>query len=335
MVQLGVFVGENNWTFFKDIYEEMSTCFETRVFKRREFHTPLYSGKLNHLVFSRDIQELLNHCDVCFFEWASDLLAAASHMSKRCRIITRLHSFELYEWAPRINWNNVDKIVVLSQAMRSMFVELYPEQAQKLVIIHNGCSLDRFNFFPDKDFTFTLGMLSTITPIKRIYEVVLMLNELVNLGYPATLRIAGNPDNDERYAVAIQRLVKKLNLQDHVFFDGFIHDTPAWLQKIDVLISNSYWEGQQTALIEALASGCYCLAHFWNGVDEMLPPDHIYVTENELMKKIISYAQLPELKKTALRSQMRTCAQEMFDINSTKEKIFQVIKQEHAQYGSI
>lgn len=331
MVNLGVFVGEDNWTFFRDIHTELGERFDTHVFKRRHIALRAFSGRVNHWLFSRDVRRFLNRSDVCFFEWAGDLLAYASLLPRRSRVITRLHSFELFEWAPRINWQNVDRIIVLSEAMRAMFSGMYPAHAQKLVVIHNGCALDRFVVPADKKFTFTLGMLNTITPIKRIYEVVLMLHALVRQGYPATLRIAGNPDNDRRYAEAITRIVGKLNLQDRVFFDGFVSDTPAWLQAIDVFISNSYWEGQQTAMIEALATGCYCLAHDWNGADEMLPPDHIYLTENELMEKIISYSKLSEGERRAMMVRMRLCAEENFDIKSTKHGIVRLIEEEHAR----
>lgn len=334
MLKLGIFVGEDNWTFFSEIHSYLSTRFETRVFKRKIYNIPILHGRLNRWRYSRDIQHLLMDNDVCFFEWASDLLAVASRMPRRNRVIARLHSFELFEWAPRIDWENVDRIVVLSEAMRAMFAMMYPTHSHKLVVIHNGCALDRFFFADEKKFTFTLGMLNTITPIKRIYEVVLMLHSLVRQGYPVTLRIAGNPDNDERYFAAITRIIEVLKLQDRISFDGFVHDTPAWLKDIDIFISNSYWEGQQTALIEALATGCYCLSHHWKGADEMLPPDNLYITENELMKKIISYSKLSEAERRFLRVEMRMRAKAEFDINRTKQGIAELIEEEYALLSS-
>lgn len=330
MPKLGIFVGEDNWTFFRDIHTYLSSCFETRVFRQKIYNIPILYGKMNRWKYSRDIKHLLMHNDVCFFEWASDLLAVASRMPRRSRVITRLHSFELFEWAPRIEWENVDRIVVLSEAMRAAFAKMYPAHSHKLIVIHNGCALDRFVYTDEKKFTFTLGMLNTITPIKRIYEIVLMLHSLVHQGYPATLRIAGNPDYDGRYFAAITRITEMLDLQNRIFFDGFIHNTPAWLKDIDIFISNSYWEGQQTALIEALATGCYCLAHCWNGADEMLPLDNLYTTENELIKKVISYSKLSESERKTLRREMRTRAETEFDINNTKQGIAKLIEEENA-----
>ena len=328
MLKLGIFVGENNWAFFHEIYEDLSIHYSTDVFKPRTYYVPLLHGRVNEWAFQHGIRYMLNNRDVCFFEWASNLLATASHLPKKAKIVTRLHSFEIYDWAPHINWKNVDWIIVLSQAMGRMFADLYPEHAEKLVIIRNGCSLDKFCFFPKREFTFTLGMLSAITPIKRTYEVVLILDALIKKGYPAVLRIAGAPEGDERYVTAIYKLVEKLGLENRIIFDGFVLDTPAWLKNVDIFISNSYWEGQQTALIEAMASGCYCLAHCWNGADEMLPSDNIYLHDNELLEKIAAYAQLNTEQQFDLQVLMRSTAEERFDINSVKENIIGLIEAE-------
>ncbi len=269
---------------------------------------------------------MLRKNDVCFFEWASELLAVASHLPKRCKIVTRLHSFELYEWAPKVNWEVVDSVVFVSQAMRSRFVELYPEQSHKTEVIYNGVRLDIFQPAPAMEFSFRLGMLCNIVPIKRIYEVVLVLGELRALGYPATLHIGGEPKDDIRYAQSIYRLVEELNLQDSVKFDGYIDDPAAWLQEIDIFISNSYWEGQQVALLEAMASSCYCLSHFWSGVEEILPPENIYITETQLKDLIIQYADLKDFEKVTLQQQLRNITVSKFDIEGTKRELQMVIK---------
>jgi glycosyltransferase involved in cell wall biosynthesis len=325
MRKLGIFVGENNWTFFNEIFEDLSTHYTTTVFKPRIYNVPLLRGRLNGWAYRRGIQSILNSTDVCFFEWASDLLAVASHSQKKSKIVTRLHSFELYEWGPKINWDYVDKIIVLSEAMKRNFVELYQDQIRKIEIIHNGQSLTRFQSAETKRFTFTIGILGHIAPIKRVYEAILMIYDLVRDGYPALLRIGGNPADDYRYYVAVQNLVRRLDLQNHVIFDGFIEDTPGWLQTIDIYISNSYWEGQQVALLEAMASGCYCLAHFWSGAEEMLPVENLFVTNDELRIKIGAYSMKTDLERINLRNLLRTLAVERFDIEQTRVQIRRLV----------
>jgi glycosyltransferase involved in cell wall biosynthesis len=117
----------------------------------------------------------------------------------------------------------------VSQAMQQQFIDLYPDHEHKTTVVYNGRSLAAFKPFARTEFDFTIGMLCNITPIKRIYEVVLMLSELRAKGYDARLRIAGKAEhpNDLRYAAAIHRLVDTLGLHSHVKFDDYVTDTPA------------------------------------------------------------------------------------------------------------
>jgi glycosyltransferase involved in cell wall biosynthesis len=168
-------------------------------------------------------------------------------------------------------------------------------------------------------------MLCSIVPIKRVYEVVLMLSELKNRGFDARLNIAGSPQGDYRYAAAIYNLVERLGLQGSITFDGYVTDTPRWLKNIDILISNSYWEGQTVALLEGMASGCFCLSHHWQGAEEMLPADHLYFTESELLGKIIEYARMKPEEQQRQGQYLREIACRKFDIEKTKVRIRQIL----------
>lgn len=269
---------------------------------------------------------MLQRNDVCFFEWASELLMMASQMPKRCKIIARLHSFELYEWAPKIKWDAVDKIILVSKAMQQLFIGLYPEQSSKTEVIYNGRSLDLFCPPEQRNALLKIGMLGRISPVKRVYEVILMFYSVLQQGHNTELHLAGEPSNDYRYFVAIQRLIENLGLRDRVFFDGYRKDANVWLRNIDIYISNSYWEGQQVALLEAMASGCYCLSHTWAGAEEMLPENHLFTTEKELSDKVIEYIKMPECERTRNQIALRKLAVEKFDIEDTKRRIRHVIE---------
>jgi glycosyltransferase involved in cell wall biosynthesis len=328
MTKLGVLVGEDeNWTFFKEIFEDLDSLYPTQVYKGRTYNLPLLSGRLNRWAFHEGIRSILHDNDICFFEWASELLMYASQMSKHCPIVTRLHSFELYDWAPKINWDHVDRVILVSEAMRQKFIDLYPDHAHKTRVIYNGKPLDKFKPPSQRIFNFNLGMLCNIHPVKRVYEVVLMLYNLKQQGYEACLHIAGKPHGDLRYVVAVHRLVEKLNLRDDVIFYDYVATPQAWLEKIDIFISNSYWEGHQVALVEAMATSCYCLSHFWDGAEEVVPPENLYATEVELEQKIIEYANQPEQEKRQHQVQMRAIACEKFDINQTISQIRQVVEE--------
>ena len=89
MSRLGVFVGENeNWTFFRHIFNDLRKCFEVEVFQQRTFRTPLLYGRLNRWFYRHGLRTVLRRSDVACFEWASELLATASHMRNFCPIVT-------------------------------------------------------------------------------------------------------------------------------------------------------------------------------------------------------------------------------------------------------
>lgn len=327
MAKLGILVGEERWSFFREIHDELAQHHATTIFQRKLYKVPLFHNKINATVYFRGLRRMLQQNDLCFFEWASDLLMHASKFPKTCKIVTRLHSFELFEWAASIDWDKVDKVILVSEAMRQHFSAYYPQHAHKAVVVFNGRPLDAFRPVSRGPFQFNLGMTCSISPIKRVYETVLMFHGLRAAGHDAKLYIAGEPAGDYRYALAVERLVKQLGLQAHVILEGQVNDMPTWLQKIDLFISNSFWEGQQVALLEAMAAGCYCLSHFWDGAEEMVPTANLFITESELQQKIVAYAALPEREKLHLQTQLRTLACERFDINQTKRQVCQVVEE--------
>lgn len=329
VIRLGLLVGEDHWSFFREITEDLQKHYQVEIFQRKQYNTPFFRDRINRWAFQSGLRAIMQRNQLCFFEWASELLAHASWMPKRCMIVTRLHSFELYECAPKINWDAVDQIILVSHAMQEMFIKRYPKQAHKTVVIYNGRSLEKFVPPAHKQFQFNLGMLCYIAPIKRVYETVLMLSTLRERGYDARLYIAGR-EEDQRYTAATRRLVEMLGLQNAVIFEDHVAAPERWLQKIDIFISNSFWEGQQVALLEAMASGCYCLSHHWAGAEEMLPQDNLFIAEADLQEKIINYSKLPDEAKECIQLQLRNLACEKFDIARTKMEIRQIIEQQAA-----
>ena len=59
-------------------------------------------------------------------------------------IVTRLHSYELYAWAPEVNWDHVDKVILVSQAMKGKFDDLYPAHAHKTEVVYSASSIEKF-----------------------------------------------------------------------------------------------------------------------------------------------------------------------------------------------
>lgn len=306
-MKLGI-VYDGLQNFLEELREDWRAHFETSVYAFQPVKLPIASGRINPMLYRRSLGQFLNRNDVVFFEWAGENLVAASRMPHRAAIIARLHSGELFNQARLVDWNRVDWIVLISNAMQRKFNEMYPGHEAKTVVLPAGKSLTRFApvLHP---FGGKIAMLGHIIPVKRVYDMVLTMAELRDRGYDFTLYVGGQPKDDyinQRYYASVLGAVKKLGLSERVFFDGWV-DPSAWLPDKDIFISHSSWEGQQNALIEAMACGCYCLSHFWDGAEEILPEEYLYTTTSRLVDKIIAYAKMPE----ADRRQHQTCQREI------------------------
>ena len=325
-MRVGVAI-EETWSFFTEIFEDLRANHETTLFKRRKINFPWLQPWLTNYQFHKDIERLLTENDVVFFEWASELLAYASRLPKSCGIVTRLHRYELYHWADQIHWDAVDRIIVVSQAKKDEFTRRFPEQGDKLVVIPEAVSLSKFDLH-EKPFGGDLGILCRLTPRKRVYELILAFYELNQRESGYTLHIGGgrHPRFGDYYQ-ALRQLVIELKLEDRVIFYGDITHAPEWYSKIDIFISNSYSEGLQVSPMEAIASGCYCLSHRWGGAEELLPEENLYYTEQELISKILDYAQAsPEIQK-ARRQKLVYKLHDCFDMEKVKVQIRSVIEE--------
>ena len=325
-MRIGVVI-EETWSFFNEIYAELQSAHQTSLFTRRSVRLPFFEGRVNNYLFRYDLQSFLRSNQVVFFEWASELLASSSRLPKSCGIVTRLHRYEMYQWAEQLDWGVVDRLILVSQAKQREFSRLFPQQAHKAVVIPEAISMEKFKPYP-KVFNGDLGILCHLTPRKRVYELILAFSELVQQRPDFHLHIGGGAHVlHGDYYQAIQMLVRRLDLEDKVTFYGNVTETEIWHKRIDVFISNSYSEGLQVSPMEAIGSGCYCLSHAWDGADELLPVDDIYVTDSELINKILVYADSSPQERRSKREAQLTLVRERFDVEKIKVQIRRLVEE--------
>lgn len=334
-MRLGVVVGEGEtWRYFQDTYNDLVSHYEVKVLKVRRLKLPLLNSRVNSQLLRHDLNDFIQSNDVVFFEWASNMLAYASQLPKRCRMVVRLHRYEMFEWVARVNWGVVDTVIVVSEAMRKKFAARVPEFGHKAVVIPEGISIEKFQTTPIKECSGNIGTLCFVSPRKRVYELILAFSDLSRRRDYLHLHIGGShaPEHSD-YFDAIQRLVEKLNLREKVTFYGEIADAPNWYNKIDVFVSNSYSEGLQVALLEAMASGRYCLSHWWDGVEELLSQEYLFYTNLELQRKLCDYFDhLPHIQSQE-QEKMRTIACAKADIRKVNQCIRDTID-DVARHGS-
>jgi glycosyltransferase involved in cell wall biosynthesis len=326
MLKLGVVV-DGHRGFIEELLDDWQARYETAEFLFEEIELRLSKGRLNRWRLRRSLKQFMDEKDLVFFEWAGPMTIVGTLLPVRTPVIVRLHSWELYEFAPHICWDAVDRVILVSRAMQQRFTELFPDQKEKTRVVYCGKSLTEFELTP-RQFNGRIGLLGDIVPIKRVYEMVFVLHELRQKGYDLTLHIGGKPrdgSNNQRYSVSLRRAIEKLSLRDHVTFYGWVDDVASWLYNIDVFVSNSYWEGQQNALLEAMATGCYCLSHFWDGAEEILPADYLFAGDTELQEKILQYVAISDEQKALHPARLRAIVEEKFDVEQMKQSIHSIV----------
>ncbi len=326
MLNLGVVINET-WSFFREVYDHLSEHHRTTLFQPREVRFPFFRERLNRAVFQRDYQSFLRAQDVVFFEWAGERLAQATHLDKTPPLVTRLHRYEMYQWADHIRWEAVARVILVSRAKEREFAARFPTQANKVIVIPEAISLQRFQPV-NRPFNGDIGILCHLSPRKRVYELILAFAEISRLRPELRLHIGGgrHPKFGDYYE-ALLALPKKLGLQDKVIFYGPVSDPQNWYHQIDIFISNSYSEGLQVSPMEAIASGCYCLAHNWDGADELLPAENIYLTDRQLADKIFHYCDLSEKERRQRQAALRERVTRCFNLDDIKVQIRQVIEE--------
>jgi glycosyltransferase involved in cell wall biosynthesis len=334
-MKLGVAI-EETWDFFNELYADFNTHYETRLFARRRLKSGPFHTRINNALLRSDMQSFLGANDVVFFEWASELLALASHLPKRCAIVTRLHRYELYEWADRINWDAVDRVILVSEAKRCEFIARFPNQARKVAVIPVGVDLHKFKYVErsfERNGGGNIGMLCHLAPRKRVYEMVLAFSELAERNPQLHLHIAGGAGPAFRdYEEALRFLVEQLRLHDRVTFYGNLKEPWNWYPQIDVFVSNSFSEGLQVAPMEAMAMGCCVHSHHWHGADELVPAEYLYFTDHELQEKLLTYLALPVTDKQAVSQAMWQRARDLFDVHDKILLINQVVDEAIAHW---
>ena len=200
------------------------------------------------------------------------------------------------------------------------------------MVLPDGKALGHFSPVPHS-FSGKIAVLASIIPRERIYEMVLTLSELHKRGSFFSLHLGGkvlDSYNNQQYYASVLELIQKVGLSKYVFFDDWV-DPAQWLPEMDIFISNSYWEGQQNALLEALAVGCYCLSHVWSGAEEILPQENLFTSEAMLVEKILAYAAMPEEEKESWQQRMRGIAKEKFDLKDSRKSYRALIESVYAK----
>ncbi|MEA3559966.1 MAG: glycosyltransferase, partial [Candidatus Thermoplasmatota archaeon] len=289
--KLGLIIDTDH--FIKDFIPEMKKRFDVRIYDPPQLTGNVSSGKdiqklvIGHARDLRKIDQIQRWADITFFEWASRLLVKGTKKKKRCKVITRLHRYEVYYYVNKVDWSKIDEVIFVCRAMEKKFLEqdvVKKNFRGRTKVVWNYLDLSGFEF-SDHGSTFQIGLLAIAQPRKRLYSLVLAHHMALKKHPNLVLRLAGRPA-DEEYLDSIKMLIKRLGIEDSVKLDGYVDDLSKWYRGLDIIVSNSTHESTNITLFEGAACGAYPISHVWDGIQEFLPEENLFTDAEDYVRVI-------------------------------------------------
>jgi Flp pilus assembly protein TadD len=295
--KIAFFCGGDGMTFLNKIIEFTKQRFKVRVFEGQT---------------EDELYELMKWSDISWFEWCTNLAAAASKRPKVCKNIIRLHRYEAYErWPQEVSWNNIDTLITVgNEVTKRTLLSKVPslENYTSLVAVPNGVDLGKFKLI-DRRRGKNIAFLANLRMVKNPAFILQCMQKLHYIDSEYRLFFAGKFQDLvlEQY---LRHMVQVLGLGDVVFFDGWQVDVNSWLQDKHYIASTSICEGHPVGLLEGMACGLKPVIHNFPGAEAAFPPEFLFNISEEFCEQILSDRYEPQKyhkfveEKYSLKSQL-------------------------------
>ena len=248
-------------------------------------------------------QSLLNalrHCDVAWFEWGDGAIIAASQLPKYCRIVCRIHRYELYgEAFLQANWDNIDEVVLVSKAMKKRFITLMGKKLPihlKVTVLANLTEHAPVTQSVIRRNPFHIACVARFAPQKNLIMLLPILQALVKQNPRYKLFIAGRVE-DHCLFDSFTQLVAIYGLSRNVVICGTIaaEEMASWYADKSFLLSTSYNESQGMGIFEAMLAGLKPIAfHAPGGLSEYLPKRYLFTSLEDAVARVLDGNSSPE-----------------------------------------
>lgn len=224
-------------------------------------------------------------------------------------------------------YHSFEKIITISDGVNEVLIDYLPNLKSKLFRIKNGAHLP-FN--------------EVVKRVKKKSPIVLSIGRLhAQKNYEAALRsISQLKHLDFEYWIAgtgemkkdLTNLAHQLGIDDKVTFLGYVEDIPELLQKCDIYLITSEWEGFGLAAVEAMNASLPSIVSKVNGLKDLVAEDghDAFLVDPADCNGIAKYLEML-IESSSLRLGMGTRAfyrSMSFGINSMTENYINLYKED-------
>lgn len=221
-------------------------------------------------------------------------------------------------------YNQYDAIICISDQTREN-LERYIGKKETLSTIYNGVDISRL-IRPIKQIEgqdeFVITMVSAYREQKD-HET--LLKAMTHLPDNYRLWLVGGGEKIDRDRV--RKICENQGVQQRVDFLGVRNDVPEILEKSDIIVLSSHWEGLSLSSIEGMASGRPFIASDVDGLREMVSEAGVlfpHGDDKELAKSIQHLCEHPdEYRLVAERCQQKS---RQYDISIMADKYLELYK---------
>lgn len=347
--EIELFLLENSGVYLEKLKNKKNLRIEFLFLKRKKNYKNIFYKKISTFLyliklyfyckypfFIKKLRNKNYDIEIAFLEgYPTLLLSNRENNSKKIAWIhTNLEKHRIIginKKFERKNYKKIDKLICVSEDSKKSVLNLYPETKEKLQVIYNPIDKDNIikrseekidiNFDKNKINIIAIGRL---TKVKGFDILLQSHNKLIKEGLDYNLIILG--EGGERKN--LEKYIKQNNLENNVKLLGFKENPYPYLNKTDIFISSSLYEGFSLVVAEAICLNKPVIATKCTGPLELLENGKYgLITEvgniedlAEKMKKMISDYKLRE--KYSNLSKKRA---EIFNIRKTMHEIEELL----------
>ena len=165
----------------------------------------------------------------------------------------------LYKFLLKVTYNNADKVIVISKAMKRYMKDKL-KISNEMTVIYNGIDTKKFNLAKNKNSNLEkefvnakikLLNVARLDDNKNQQYLINLMPEILKQKPEMKLFIIGKGEKENE----LKTLIKNLNLENKIFLLGWKNNVQDYMKEADVFVMSSKYEGFPMTIIESISVG--------------------------------------------------------------------------------